>query len=203
LKYIKIKNYLDFLIALLLASATLPILAIFALIIIIEDGPPFIIKQARIGKDKKTFILYKLRTMKKDIPLYAPKPTREDENITKSGRFLRDTGLDELPQFFNVFKNEMSLIGPRPEMPFLAEDFKEKELMRFKVKPGITGLWQLSRKTYQPIRENIHYDLYYVEHFSFLLDLTIFLKSLQFFVYNLVFTILSILKSMNRNFLRL
>jgi len=194
LKYIKIKNYLDFLIALLLASATLPILAIFALIIIIEDGPPFIIKQARIGKDRKTFILYKLRTMKKDIHLYAPKPVAEDKNITISGRFLRNSGLDELPQLFNVLKNEMSLIGPRPEMPFLAKEFKEAESKRFAVRPGITGLWQLSGKTNQPIRENIHYDLYYVEHSSFLLDLNILLKSIHFFIRNIFFEVLIIFK---------
>ena len=106
------------------------------------------------------------------------KPKSDDANITGIGKLLRDTGLDEMPQLFNVLKGEMSLIGPRPEMPFVVEGYTEPEWARLKVKPGITGLWQLSNKTKEPIQENLEYDLDYIKNRSLVLDLKILLKTL-------------------------
>jgi len=183
-RYQQIKNILDFLIALLFLITTLPILFILMLLMILADRASPLLKQVRVGKGRKEFKLYKLRTMQRSYPLYAVKPGRDDKKITPLGRFLRNSGLDELPQLFNVLKGEMSFIGPRPEMPFLIKEYSEEELRRLLVKPGITGLWQISGKTDRPIRENIALDIYYVENISFKLDAAIFIKSLKFFLCN-------------------
>ena len=96
------------------------------------------------------------------------------------GRILRHTCIDELPQLLNVLRGEMSLVGPRPEMPFIVEQYEPVHRKRLAVKPGITGLWQLSADRMSPIHENISYDLYYVRHRSILMDVAILLHTLVF-----------------------
>jgi lipopolysaccharide/colanic/teichoic acid biosynthesis glycosyltransferase len=91
---------------------------------------------------------------------------------------LRETSLDEFPQFFNVLKGDMSLVGPRPEMPFIVEQYKDWERRRLKVKPGITGLWQIMGRKDLPLHENIEYDFYYIKNQSLLLDLTLLIKTI-------------------------
>lgn len=117
--------------------------------------------------------------MNMDTLQYVSKPREDDYRINKIGRFLRKSALDELPQVFNVLKGEMSLVGPRPEMPFIVDGYtdKERERERLKVKPGITGLWQLSDKVKEPIHHNLEYDLNYIRNQSLLLDLKILLKT--------------------------
>lgn len=115
--------------------------------------------------------------MRKETPAYILKPKGDNPLITKIGMFLRNTGSDELPQLFNVLKGEMSLVGPRPEMPFIVDSYTDKERERLKVKPGITGLWQLSSKVKKPIHYNLEYDLSYIRNQSLLLDFKILFKT--------------------------
>ena len=126
-------------------------------------------------------MLYKLRTMHTDAPPYAYSPkTSADPRITPFGQFLRRTSLDELPQLLNVIKGEMSLVGPRPEMPFIVEQYNWLQRQRLQVKPGITGLWQLSADRNFLMHENIEYDLYYIRNRNFSMDLAILLHTFVF-----------------------
>ena len=116
-------------------------------------------------------------------PQYAVSPDdRTDPRITRMGRLLRRTNIDELPQLLNVVKGEMSLVGPRPEMPFLVEQHEAVHRLRLEVTPGMTGLWQLSPARAARIHENPHYDQYYIQRRSFCMDLAIlFYTPLSFF----------------------
>ena len=105
---------------------------------------------------------------------------KNDPRITRVGRLLRRTSLDELPQLVNVFKGEMSMVGPRPEMPFIVNQYDEEHKERLKALPGITGLWQLSGDRKKKIHENMEYDLYYLYNRSFFLDVTILFQTLVF-----------------------
>jgi lipopolysaccharide/colanic/teichoic acid biosynthesis glycosyltransferase len=119
--------------------------------------------------------------MHSGAPAYAVSPKGQtDPRVTPIGRFLRRSSLDELPQLINVFKGEMSLVGPRPEMPFIARKHSAVHRQRLEVLPGITGLWQLSADRAFHIHENIQYDLYYIRHRSFLMDFAILLHTAVF-----------------------
>jgi exopolysaccharide biosynthesis polyprenyl glycosylphosphotransferase len=139
---------------------------------------PVLFKQERVGLNGRKFIMYKFRSMYVDTPKYALTPENShDPRITPIGRFLRKTSLDELPQFFNVLKGDMSIVGPRPEMSFIVDQYDQIQRDRLKLKPGITGLWQISADRAKQIHDNIEYDLYYVENVSPLLDLVIILRT--------------------------
>jgi exopolysaccharide biosynthesis polyprenyl glycosylphosphotransferase len=178
--YGRVKRFLDILMASLLLVLTAPFMAAVMTALICTSGRPMFFKQTRIGQNGKKFILYKFRTLRaggqKDQ--ISPELQKGGDTTTPLGAFLRRTGLDELPQLINVVKGDMSLVGPRPEMPFIAEHYGPLEKERLSVKPGITGLWQISddRKRLL-IHENMDYDLYYIEHLSFNLDLAILLKT--------------------------
>jgi len=174
------KRVIDLIVSAVLLIILSPLLAIISLLIKRDSPGPIIFKHNRIGKDGKPFRLYKFRTMYHDTNPYAPCPKQSsDPRITRFGRWLRRTSLDELPQLINVLKGDMSLVGPRPEMPFIVEKYYDDlHRERFKVKPGITGLWQISGDRRHEIHENIEYDLYYIENQSLLLDLVIFLKTI-------------------------
>jgi len=119
--------------------------------------------------------------MNVDSPKYDFSPQASDDpRITRVGRFLRRTSLDELPQLLNVLKGDMSLVGPRPEMPFIVEQYSPIHRQRLQVTPGITGLWQLSADRAFLIHENIQYDLYYIRNRSFFMDLAILLHTVVF-----------------------
>jgi lipopolysaccharide/colanic/teichoic acid biosynthesis glycosyltransferase len=116
-----------------------------------------------------------------DAASYAYSPrVPDDPRITSLGRFLRRTSLDELPQLINVLVGDMALVGPRPEMPFIVEEYTDQHRQRLQVKPGITGLWQLSGDRAYLIHENIEYDLYYIQHRNFFLDVAILLHTILF-----------------------
>ncbi|MFH0881799.1 MAG: sugar transferase [bacterium] len=143
-----------------------------------SDGP-IIFRQKRVGERGKLFTMYKFRSMYSSASPYNLSPnSQDDERITPIGRFLRRTSLDELPQLLNVIKGNMSLVGPRPEMPFIVEQYNDLQRIRLAVKPGITGLWQLSLDRTLPIHLNLDYDLYYIHNRSLLLDLTILWRTL-------------------------
>lgn len=171
--------------ALLLA---LPALFISAVLIWLDDGWPVLYKQERVGEGGREFQLYKLRTMRRDAeqhtgPVWAAKDG--DSRVTRVGRFLRKTRLDELPQLFNVIRGEMSLVGPRPERPFFVARLRKLIPyydQRHSLKPGITGWAQIKHSyssTVEEAREKLQYDLYYVKNVSLLLDLGIILDTIK------------------------
>ncbi len=142
-----------------------------------SPGPAFI-RQDRIGRHGRRFRMHKLRTMRHDVDLYAVAPKHgEDPRITSTGRWLRSTSLDELPQLLNVLKGEMSFVGPRPEMPFIVDRYDEWQRRRLAVLPGITGLWQILGRKDLPMHENLQYDFYYIRNRSLSLDASILLRT--------------------------
>jgi exopolysaccharide biosynthesis polyprenyl glycosylphosphotransferase len=146
---------------------------------IVRESPgPAIFQQERVGRDGKIFQIQKFRTMYADVECYAVAPKDgSDSRITPFGRFLRITSLDELPQLFNVLKGEMSLVGPRPEMPFIVEAYDDWQRRRLSVKPGITGLWQILGRKDLPMHENLQYDFYYIRNRSLGQDLAIMVRT--------------------------
>ncbi|MBK7642037.1 MAG: sugar transferase [Planctomycetes bacterium] len=168
------RRLLDLGVALLVLLATLPVWLIAALLIKRESPGPVFFRQMRVGRDGVPFRMYKFRTMHQHMSGDAPTPrSHEDPRITNIGRWLRRFSLDELPQFLNVLLGDMSVVGPRPEMQFIVDKYSALERERLRVKPGITGLWQISYARQMAIHENIDYDLYYIEHQSLLLDIVI------------------------------
>ena len=133
--------------------------------------------QMRVGLNGQQFRMWKLRTMRSTAPAYARSPADRDANITRVGRVLRVTGLDELPQLLNVLRGEMSLVGPRPEMPFIVEQYTPLQRERLGAVPGITGLWQLGGGRSAPMHEQIEYDFFYIACRSLALDLRIVLQT--------------------------
>jgi sugar transferase (PEP-CTERM system associated) len=164
-----------------------PLLGLAAICIKLDSPGPVFFQQERVGRHGKVFTLYKLRSMGVDAeamtgPIWASK---DDSRVTSVGRVLRKVRLDEIPQMFNVFKGDMSFIGPRPERPLFVAQLKEKipfYVLRFAVKPGITGWAQVMYgygSTVEDALEKLQYDLYYVKNMSIFLDLLILLKSIQ------------------------
>jgi len=174
------KRAMDITIALALSPFAGSILLVIASYLKLRWKEPVLFKHQRVGKDGKLFMMYKLRTMDPGVDLYAQAPTDpNDPRISgRLGRFLRRTSLDELPQLWNVLKGEMSLVGPRPEMPFVVERYEQWQKRRLVVKPGITGLWQIMGRKDLPLYANLEYDFYYIQNQSILFDLIILLKTL-------------------------
>ena len=158
-----------------------PLMAAAGLAVKLTSPGAVIFRQERVGRDGRLFDLYKFRTMYAEAPRYACSPASgRDPRITPVGRFLRHTCVDELPQLINVLRGEMSLVGPRPEMPFIVAQYEAAHLQRLAVKPGITGLWQLSADRMSPIHHNISYDTYYIRHRSLWMDVAILLHTVVF-----------------------
>ena len=162
----------------------LPLMALTAVAIKADSKGPVIYSQERVGQYGKTFKVYKFRSMKQDAEAQSgPVLAKEgDSRITKVGRFIRATRIDELPQLFNVLKGEMSIVGPRPERPFFVEQFiKEKPeyAYRHNVKPGITGLAQIAGKYNTTAYDKLIYDLIYIQEVSIKTDLIIMLQTLK------------------------
>jgi lipopolysaccharide/colanic/teichoic acid biosynthesis glycosyltransferase len=158
-----------------------PLFLFLATLIKLDSKGPALFRQERVGLSRRRFKMFKFRTMYTEVPAYAHSPRESDDRrITRLGRFLRRTSLDELPQLLNVLRGDMSLVGPRPEMPFIVETYTERHAQRLQVKPGITGLWQLSGDRNYLIHENMEYDLYYIQHRNFFMDLAILLHTTIF-----------------------
>ncbi len=139
---------------------------------------PAIFTHERVGRNGRIFRMVKFRTMHRGTAASAVAPRAEsDSRVTEYGRWLRATSLDELPQLINVLRGEMSLVGPRPEMPFIVESYHEWQRRRLAVKPGITGLWQILGRKDLPMHENLQYDFYYIRNRSLSLDLSILLRT--------------------------
>lgn len=175
-RYLFMKRLLDLLIASVLFILFLPLMIIISACIWVTMGRPVIFRQIRAGYKERPFELKKFRTMKE--------PRRPDgslipeaERITPLGRFLRKTSLDELPQLWNVIRGEMSLVGPRPLYVEYLDYYTERERARHYVRPGITGLAQVSGRNYLPWDERLELDVQYVENLSFFNDAKILFKT--------------------------
>ncbi len=175
------KRAFDLVVAATLMVLTAPVWLVAAIVIPLESPGPVLFAQERVGKGGRRFRLLKFRSMWRDTNPYALSPEGDvDPRITRSGRLLRTLGLDELPQLINVLKGEMSMVGPRPEMPFIVDGYTAHQRLRLEAKPGITGPWQISPDRHAAIHENLEYDLYYIRHQSVALDALILLETAFF-----------------------
>jgi len=184
-----IKRFMDILLSIIGILILLPVYAIISIAIKVNSKGPAIFKQVRIGKNHKPFTIYKFRTMvvnaeqKRELEIDPEKigdfvfQSRSDDRITKVGSFLRRTSLDELPQLFNVLIGNMSLIGPRPEIPDVVKFYPKEYEQRLLVSPGITGLAQISGRGEIELAKTIEYDLTYIKEFSIWNDIKILFKT--------------------------
>jgi lipopolysaccharide/colanic/teichoic acid biosynthesis glycosyltransferase len=158
---------------------TSPLLAAAALAIKLEDCGPVLYRQTRVGKDGQDFDVLKLRTMVVDAERQGAgfAVDRGDARITRVGRVLRRTSLDELPQLLNVVRGDMSVIGPRPTLRYQVDRYDQRQRHRLDVRPGLTGWAQIHGRATLPWAERIELDLWYVEHRSPLVDLKILLRT--------------------------
>ena len=175
------KRVLDVVVAGSAIVVSFPIWIAIAIAVKTSSSGPILFRQERAGLHGKPFYMLKFRSMYVDAPMYARSPEDpNDPRITKPGRWLRKTSLDELPQLLNVLMGHMSMVGPRPEMPNIVSRYTKTQWERLKVPQGITGLWQLSADRKFAIHESIEYDLYYIDNRGFFLDLAILLHTLVF-----------------------
>ncbi|MGX8693735.1 MAG: undecaprenyl-phosphate glucose phosphotransferase [Methanobrevibacter sp.] len=178
-----IKAISDYCIAIIAIVITSPIMIVTAIAIKLTSKGPIIFKQERIGLNSKPFMMYKFRSMKVQDPSEEKSEwtTKDDPRKTRIGDFIRRTSIDELPQFFNVLKGEMSVVGPRPERPFFVDQFKEsipKYMVKHQVKPGLTGWAQIHGcRGDTSIKKRVEYDIEYVENWHMGLDLGIMIKT--------------------------
>lgn len=173
------KRALDIIGSLLLIICTSPIMLFCALGVRLSSPGPVIFKQQRIGRNKTPFYMYKFRSMRVNPRQDTGWSSQHDDRKTKFGSFMRKFSLDEFPQFFNVLKGDMSLVGPRPEVPFYVEQFKDEVplyMVKHQVRPGITGWAQVNGlRGDTSIKARVEYDIFYIEHWRLLFDLKILL----------------------------
>jgi lipopolysaccharide/colanic/teichoic acid biosynthesis glycosyltransferase len=165
-------------------------MAVTAIAIKLESQGPVFYVAPRAGENGRPFKMIKFRSMVVDAEKLGPAVTQTDEQgqllyktqddprVTRVGRFIRRTSIDELPQMFNVLKGDMSLVGPRPELPWLVEEYQPWQRKRFAVPQGITGWWQINGRSDQPMHLNTEEDLYYVQNYSLWLDLRILWRTI-------------------------
>lgn len=179
--YQVIKRFLDIFLSLCAIIILSPVLIVIAVLIKIDSKGPVLFKQKRIGKNKTHFQILKFRTMYADVPKDVPTHllANPDSKITKIGRFLRKSSLDELPQIFNIFKGEMSIIGPRPALWNQFDLIEERDKYNANdVRPGLTGLAQVMGRDELPIDIKAKYDGEYVKNITFISDVKIFFKTI-------------------------
>ncbi len=183
------KRAFDLLVGTAIAILVSPVLLFIGVAIKLDSPGPALYKSRRVGENGHLFWMYKFRSMKENADQYLKDVTQLDTSgnlihktpydprVTRIGRFIRRTSLDELPQIVNVLKGEMSLIGPRPELPALVEHYEPWQRKRFAVPQGMTGWWQVNGRSDKPMHLHTEDDLYYVQNYSLLLDLTILFKT--------------------------
>ncbi|MBE0411279.1 MAG: sugar transferase [Anaerolineales bacterium] len=185
-----VKRAFDLLVGIPIMIPALPLMGVIAVAIKLDSPGPAIFKQQRVGENGRLFFMYKFRSMIEGADRHLPKVMKRDRNgdwvhkrpddprVTRVGQFIRRTSLDELPQLFNVLKGEMSLVGPRPEMPVLVEKYQPWQMQRFAVPQGITGWWQINGRSDKPMHLHTEDDIYYVQNYSLLLDIQILAKTI-------------------------
>ncbi len=183
--YLFLKRFIDLILSSVALIVTAPVCALIAMIISFESKGPVIFKQVRLGRAGKLFTILKFRTMKIEGNDYLPTSVG-DSRVTRFGKFLRASRLDELPQFINIFRGYMSFIGPRPERPELAKELEKSipyYMERHLLKPGITGWDQVSGEYHSPsvkdTYKKLQFDLYYIKNISLFLDVSIFFKTIM------------------------
>lgn len=189
---IVLKRIFDIIASAILIVLLLPLLVLFSLLLLIFSGKPIFFKQVRVGQHNKHFVILKFRTMvlctkvgrihrydwTDEVPSDFVFKTPSTQKITAIGKIYRKLSIDELPQLFNVLKGDMSLVGPRPEIPEITKFYNGYQRRRLDVKPGITGHAQVNGRSIISHGEKIDYDRYYIDHQSFLLDMKILLKTI-------------------------
>jgi exopolysaccharide biosynthesis polyprenyl glycosylphosphotransferase len=184
-----IKRAFDMVFGLIALLLFLPFMFVSGLLIYLEDGLPLLFRQKRVGENGQLFEMIKFRTMIKnaeqmqahvelrDINGALIHKTKDDPRVTKVGKLLRRFSLDELPQFLNVIRGDMSLVGPRPEMPYLVDKYQPWQRKRFAIPPGLTGWWQVNGRSDRPMHLHTEDDLYYIQNYSIFLDIQILIKT--------------------------
>ena len=197
-----VKRSIDVASASLVTVLGFPFYLAVALLIKLTSRGPVFYSQSRIGEHGEVFTLYKFRTMRQGVDdsihreftrsfiegrmsnssLDEKAPSvyklTNDPRVTSIGNFLRKTSLDELPQFINILRGEMTIVGPRPPLQYELEYYEEWHKLRLEVKPGLTGLWQVSGRSSVPFNEMVKLDLYYIEHWTLLLDFKIMMRTI-------------------------
>ncbi len=169
-----LKRIFDILFSLFTIVIFSPIFVVIAIVIKISEGGPVIFKQERVGKGEKPFVFYKFRTMKQGVDHFGQSPkSGADQRLTRSGRFLREYSLDELPQFFNVLKGDMSTVGPRPLYTSQISEFSDYHKKRFLVRPGITGLSQVYNRSELTSKPSMDLEVEYIDKQGFWMDIKI------------------------------
>ncbi|MET1253769.1 exopolysaccharide biosynthesis polyprenyl glycosylphosphotransferase [Aliikangiella maris] len=189
---ILIKRMVDILLSSVMLLLSLPLYPVLVVLIKKESGlnAPAFYLQKRVGQDEKVFVIYKFRSMIENAEkLGAQWAAKDDNRVTRIGRIMRKTRVDELPQLLNVLKGDMSFVGPRPERPEFVEKLAENipyYRMRYRVKPGITGWAQVSYPYGDDIKdakEKLQFDLYYIKNYSVFLDLAILAQTAQVIIW--------------------
>ena len=183
------KRAFDFTVSLVVLILVLPVMLTVALAIKLTSPGPVLFKQTRVGENGKLFSIYKFRSMVINADEMLEKMMQTDENgntvykfrndprVTSIGRIIRKTSLDELPQLINVLMGDMSLVGPRPELPKLVAEYDDWQYERFSVPQGITGWWQVTGRADKPCHLNTDQDVYYIKNYSIVLDIKILLMT--------------------------
>ena len=176
-----VKQFMDFTLSLCLLLLLLPLFIIVSIAICLETKGSFLFIQERVGKNEKLFRIYKFRTMVKNAQNMGLKHRviENDPRITRVGRVLRLTSIDELPQLINILKGHMSFIGPRPTLKYQTDQYDAYHKQRLLMKPGMTGLAQVKGRKSLDWNERFKYDIYYIHHYSLLLDAKIFLLTIK------------------------
>ncbi|MDR0811425.1 MAG: sugar transferase, partial [Paludibacter sp.] len=186
----KMKTLLDLILSSIILVILSPLLATVATLIKLEDGGPVFFKQQRIGLNGRRFMCYKFRTMVVNAEALLPQlqafnevdgpvfKIKHDPRITHIGKLLRKTSIDELPQFYNVIKGEMSIVGPRPPLLKEVQQYERSQLRRLSMKPGITCIWQVEGRNIVSFEEWIEMDLRYIDNWSTWLDVKLILKTI-------------------------
>ena len=173
-----IKRLLDFVFSLLALLILFPVLVMLGFLVRIFLGTPILFIQQRPGKNGKIFKLYKFRSMT-DMKDREGKLLPDEERLTRFGRFLRASSLDELPELVNILKGDMSIVGPRPLLVQYLDRYNNFQKRRHEVRPGITGLAQVNGRNALSWKKKFQYDVWYVDHVSFLLDVKIILQTIK------------------------
>jgi undecaprenyl phosphate N,N'-diacetylbacillosamine 1-phosphate transferase len=176
------KRTFDLILSLIALPFWFIILMIVGPIIYFQDKGPIFYNAPRLGKDGKIFKMYKFRSMKANAPDIRNEDgstfnSEDDPRLTKIGKFIRKTSLDETPQLLNIIKGDMSIIGPRPDLPEHRELYEENEERKLEVRPGVSGYNQAYYRNTVPWKKRIQHDIYYIDHLSLWLDIKIFLKT--------------------------
>ena len=173
-----IKRFIDIILSLLVIVCFCWLYAIVAILVRIKLGSPVLFKQARPGKDEKIFNMYKFRTMTDERDANG-ELLPDEVRLTSFGSFLRKTSLDELPEFFNILKGDMSFIGPRPLLVKYLPYYNERERLRHSIRPGLTGWAQAHGRNAISWEKKFEYDVWYVEHLSFLTDIKVIIDTVK------------------------